>query len=242
MKNMLLKKTKYKNFNIYYYEDYFLMVAKKILGKNFRELKIIKNTKRNFVSLIKIDNKKYIYKEPRNEYRIPQRQIMTLLKKGEALTTLININELINEGFEEFAKPLVAVNRRKNGLITFSFFLMEYIDGEVDRAYIDEIIEVMKKVHKRRIYHGDFNPGNFLINKSKIKIIDTQGKKMGVTKYRAHYDMITMQYDSYQEMEYPYEKDFIYYIAYFIKKFKRLSFIEKIGKVKKKLRDKGWKI
>lgn len=242
MKDILLKKRKYKNLSIYYYEDYFLIIAKKILKKEFKELKIIKNTQRNFVSLIEIDNKKYIYKEPRNEYRIPQRQIMTLFKKGEALTTLININELINKGFEEFAKPLVAVNKRKNGLITFSFFLMEYVEGKVDRTYLDEIIDMMKKVHNNGVYHGDFNPGNFLINNGKIKIIDTQGKKIGITKYRAHYDMITMQYDSYPKMKYPYKKNFIYYIAYLMKRFKRLSFIEKIGEIKKKLRDRGWKI
>lgn len=242
MKDILLKKGKYKNLNVYYYEDYFLIIAKKILEKEFKELKIIKNTKRNFVSLIEIDNKKYIYKEPRNEYRIPQRQIMTLFKKGEALTTLININELINKGFEELAKPLIAVNKRKNGLIIFSFFLMEYVEGKIDRTYLDEIIEMMKKIHNNGVYHGDFNPGNFLINNGKIKIIDTQGKKIGVTKYRAHYDMITMQYDSYQEMEYPYKKDFIYHIAYLMKRFKRLSFVEKMGEIKKRLRDRGWKI
>ena len=35
--------------------------------------------------------------------------------------------------------------------------------------------------------------------------------------------MITMQYDSYKEMEYPYKKDIIYWIAYSIKKLKRMG-------------------
>ena len=65
---------------------------------------------------------------------------------------------------------------------------------------------------------------------------------MGLTNYRAHYDMITMQYDSYEEMKYPYKKDIVYYLAYFTKRLKRLPIIEKIGRIKKKLRDKGWKI
>lgn len=239
---MKLESCFYKDNSIYSFNESYMKLAKKVINAEFKEIQIIKNTKRNFVSLIEIDNKKYIYKEPRNEYRIPQRQIMTLFKKGESLTTLININELINEGFKEFAKPLVAVNKRKNGVIIFSFFLMEYVEGKVDRTYLDEIIEMMKKIHNRGVYHGDFNPGNFLINNGKIKIIDTQGKKMKYTKYRAHYDMITMQYDSYQEMKYPYKKDFIYYIAYLMKRFKRLSFVEKMGEIKKRLRDRGWKI
>lgn len=237
-----IKKEVFKGYNIYFLEEEYKMLAEKIIKKEFKEIEKIKDTKRNYVSLIEIDGIKYIYKEPRNEYRIPQRQIMTLLKKGEALTTLININELINKGFKEFAEPLVAVNKRKNGLIIFSFFLMEYVEGKVDRTYLDEIIEMMKKIHDNGVYHGDFNPGNFLISNGKIRILDTQGKKMRLTRYRAHYDMITMQYDSYEEMKYPYKKDMVYYLAYFIKRFKRLPAIEKIGKIKKNLRDKGWKI
>ena len=57
------------------------------------------------MSIIEVNNKKYVYKEPRNEFRIPQRQVTTLLKKGESLTTLVNINNLINMGFKEFVKP-----------------------------------------------------------------------------------------------------------------------------------------
>lgn len=237
-----LKKEKYRKYNIYFLEEKYKILAEKIIEKNFKEIKKIKDTKRNFVSLIEIDGNKYIYKEPRNEYRIPQRQFMTLFKKGEALTTLINVNKLIDMGFKEFVKPLTAVNIRKKGIINFSFFVMEYVLGEEDRRYLDEIVKKMEEIHRKGYYHGDFNPGNFLITDGKIKILDTQGKKMGLTKYRAHYDMITMQYDSYEKMKYPYKKDIIYHLAYFIKRLKRLPVIEKIGRIKKKLRDKGWKI
>jgi len=242
-KNMgKLKKEKYRKYNIYFLEEKYKILAEKIIEKNFKEIKKIKDTKRNFVSLIEIDGNKYIYKEPRNEYRIPQRQFMTLFKKGEALTTLINVNKLIDMGFKEFVKPLTAVNIRRKGIINFSFFVMEYVLGEEDRRYLDEIVKKMEEIHRKGYYHGDFNPGNFLITDGKIKILDTQGKKMGLTKYRAHYDMITMQYDSYEKMKYPYKKDIIYHLAYFIKRLKRLPVIEKIGRIKKKLRDKGWKI
>lgn len=242
-KNMKkLKQKKYKEYNIYFLEEKYKILAEKIIEKEFKEIRKIKDTKRNFVSLIEIDGNKYIYKEPINEYRIPQRQFMTLFKKGEAVTTLLNINKLIDIGFEEFVKPLTAVNIRKKGMINFSFFVMEYALGEEDRSYLDEVVKKMEEIHRKGYYHGDFNPGNFLIANGKIKILDTQGKKMGLTKYRAHYDMITMQYDSYEGMKYPYKKDIIYHLAYFMKRLKRLPVIEKVGRVKKKLRDKGWKI
>lgn len=41
--------------------------------------------------------------------------------------------------------------------------------------------------------------------------------------------MITMKYDSYDEMIYPYKKNLFYYLAYSMKRFKRLAFIEKLN-------------
>ena len=242
MEKIILKKEEYQGYKIYFYEEKFNNICKKILNKEYKELVRLKDTKRNFVSVIEINNKKYVYKEPRNEYRIPQRKLMTLFKKGEVLTTLINVNNLINMGFDEFIKPLAAVVHRDKKMISFSFLLMEYCEGIEDRKYLDLIVKTMEEIHKVGYYHGDFNPGNFLIENEKVRILDTQGKKMFFGNYRAHYDMITMKYDSYDEMIYPYKKDIFYYLAYFMKRYKRLKFIEKIGAFKKKLRDKGWKI
>ena len=233
---------KYKELNIYYYEKEFLDLALKVIDSDYSTYQILKNTKRNYVSIIEVNNKKYVYKEPRNEFRIPQRQVTTLFKKGESLTTLVNINNLINMGFKEFVKPLVAANKRKYGFIVSSFFIMEYVEGEDNRENLDMIVEKMQKIHSKGYYHGDFNPGNFLVENKQIHILDTQGKKMFFGNYRAHYDMITMKYDSYEEMTYPYKKNLFYYLAYSMKRFKRLTFIEKIKYFKKKLRDKGWKI
>ena len=81
-----------------------------------------------------------------------------------------------------------------------------------------------------------------MTSKDEVKILDTQAKKMIFGNYRAHYDMLTMKIDSYQEMEYPYKKNIFYYFAIFMKKIKKLKIIEIIKKKKKELREKGWKI
>lgn len=240
----MLKNIDYKGYNLYFYEDKYKEIGKKIVEKEYKVLNYIKDTKRNFVVLIEIDSKKYIYKEPRNEFRIPQRQFMTIFKKGEALTTLENVNKLIEEnGKSEFAKIYLAINKRKNRMIVESSFLMEYFEGEANYDFINKEVELLKTIHDLGVYHGDFNPGNFLVSKKgEIKIIDTQGKKMTFGKFRAHYDMLTMKIDSYSDMIYPYEKNIWYYTALGMKKLKRLKFVEEVKKYKKTLRDKGWKI
>ena len=238
---MLLVK-KYKGYSLFAYDNFFIEIGKNIIDKEYKELNIFKNTKRNYVSEIQINNISYIFKEPRNECIIPQRKFFTLFKKGEALTTLINVNQAISEdNLTEYAKPFLAIVKRKNGMICYSAFIQEKINIETDRN-LDKMIEITKKIHSKGYYHGDCNPSNFITSKDEIKILDTQAKKMGFGNYRAHYDILTMKMDSYNDMRYPYKKNIFYYLALFVKKFKKLKFIEKIKEKKKKLREKGWKI
>lgn len=238
----MLLEEKYKKYSLFAYDKFFIEIAKNIINKEYKELNIFKNTKRNYVSEIQINNINYIFKEPRNECVIPQRKFFTLFKKGEALTTLINVNKAISEdNLTEYAKPFLAIVKRKNGMICYSAFIQEKINMETDRN-LDKMIEITKKIHSKGYYHGDCNPSNFITSKDEIKILDTQAKKMGFGNYRAHYDILTMKMDSYQDMEYPYKKNVFYYLALFVKKFKKLKFIEKIKEKKKKLREKGWKI
>ncbi|WP_304206464.1 lipopolysaccharide core heptose(II) kinase RfaY [Fusobacterium perfoetens] len=238
----MLVKEKYKEKNIFCCNENYLQLGKKIIDLDYKIIKYLKNTKRNYVIVIEIENKKYVLKEPKNEFRIPQRKLMTFFKKGEVLTTLNNVNQLLEEGFKEFVKPLVAITQRKKGMICYSALLMEYYDGIIDISKRREMIELVKKMHEKRRYHGDFNPGNFLCKNNELKIIDTQAKKILLGDLKKHYDMLTMKLDSYKEMEYPYKKDIWYYLALGIKKVKRLKIVEKIKEKKKELRDKGWKI
>ena len=238
----MLRQVEYKGFNIFYYENKYVEIGKKIIENDYKTIKVLKDTKRNYVSAIEIDGNNYIVKEPRNEYIIPQRKLMSFFKKGEALTTLININKLINTyKIKEYVRPLMAITKRRNGMIVYSLLLMERVVGTEERN-LEILVNLMKKIHKKGFYHGDFNPSNFLNSNGDIFILDTQGKKMFFGDYRAHYDMLTMKMDSYKEMKYPYLKNIFYYFALLIKKIKKLPLVEKIKKYKKKLREKGWKI
>jgi lipopolysaccharide core biosynthesis protein rfaY len=238
----MLKKEIYKGFNIFSYDSKNIEIGKKILDNNYKTEIVFKDSKRSTVSEIKIDNNSYILKRIGNETIIPQRKLMTLFKKGEALTTLININKIMDElKISEYVRPLLAINRRKHGMIDFSLLVLEKVEGNssVDKV---ALIELIKKIHRNKIYHGDFNPSNFIFIKNGIKIIDTQGKKMSFGNYRAHYDILTMKMDTYPDLKYPYKKNLFYYIALAVKKMKRLKFVEKIKEKKKILREKGWKI
>ena len=248
---MKLKNKKYKKYEIYYYEDKFLNISKDIIDKNFQIVKIYKDTVRNYVAKISLKNEEYILKSPKAENIIPQRKILSAFKLGEALTTLKNVKEAEEKEITEFVKIYAAIVKR-NILIQESYILMENIEGEILRTEedIDKVLEIIEKLHKSNIYHGDLNTSNFIKVNNEIKIIDSQAKQEKYLNFKKWYDIFTLEEDMlvlslHYKIKEKYnflKKDIGYYTALFLKKFKNISAIKKIKRVKKKLRQKGWKI
>lgn len=250
---MKLKEEKYLDWKIFFSqtENSAMTLGKMILDGNYKIKKVYKDTKRNYVAQIEIENKNYILKEFRSEIIIPQRKIQTLFKKGEALSTLINTTEVIELGIEELVKPIVALVKKKL-TIEQSYLLMEYVEGVKISTIedIDKIMELVEKIHKNKIYHGDLNTSNFIKEGNKIRILDTQGKKEKIGSFKRWYDIFTLENDllvkelnyNVRDKYYLDKKDIWVYLAYLLKNFKNTKLIKKIKAKKKELRRKGWKI
>ena len=118
--------SKYQEWNIYYPENdkITLELGKNIIDSNYSVIKILKEGKRNYVAIISTNGKKYILKEFRSEIIIPQRKIQTYFKRGEALTTLKNGLESIEEDVFELVRPIAAIVKRKK-TIEKSYLIME---------------------------------------------------------------------------------------------------------------------
>lgn len=248
---MKLKNKEYKGYKIYYYDDKFLNIAKKIVDKNFKIIKIYKDTIRNYVIKILFEDEEYVLKSPKAENVIPQRKFLSVFKSGEALSTLKNIKEAEEKGITEFVKIYAAIVK-KNIFIQESYILMENIEGEVleDEKDISKVLKVVEKLHKNNIYHGDLNTSNFLKISNEIKIIDSQAKKEKYCNFKKWYDIFTLKedllvlylkYDIDEKYKFL-KKDIGYYAAFLLKKLKKLKIINIIRKMKKDLRKKGWKI
>ena len=250
---MKIEKYLYKGYSIYFptinleRKEY----GENIIDNNFKVLKVLKDTKRNYVAIVEIKNKKYILKEFRSEVVIPQRKIQTIFKEGEALKTLKNGYAAINEGIIELVEPILAIVK-KGIFIEKSFLLMEYVKGDILRTKedIDKVIEIIKKVHNIGRYHGDLNTSNFIKTDNGLKMIDTQMKKEKIWNFKKAYDILTLKEDLLVKMlNYNIDSKYIikrknlsYISAFILKKIKCSQIIKKIREKKKKLRKKGWKI
>lgn len=246
----MIKNMRYRDFKIYYKDECNKALAQKVLDQKYIVIDEYKNTERNYVAKIEIDKKFYVLKSPKAETVIPQRKVQTIFKKGEGLTSFKNIDYAKSIGLDFFIEPL-AVMVKKGIFLQESFILMEYVEGKLIRTVedIDIIMDMVKKIHEKGIYHGDLNTSNFIKTKSGIKIIDTQAKREKLWHFKRAYDILTMKNDllvlerEYEvEKDYKVQRDIGYLLAYIIKNFKRLPIVEKIRGLKVKLRNKGWKI
>ncbi|WP_330111456.1 lipopolysaccharide core heptose(II) kinase RfaY [Cetobacterium somerae] len=246
----MIKDVLYKEFKIYYKNEENKRLAEVVLDKNYKVIDEYKNTERNYVAKIEIDGQFYVLKSPKAETVIPQRKIQTVFKKGEGLTSFLNIEVAKNMGLDFFIEPL-AVMVKRGVFLKESFILMKYIDGEIIRTVedIDIIMDMVEKIHEKGIYHGDLNTSNFIKTSDGIKIIDTQAKRERFWHFKRAYDILTLKNDllvlerEYEvEKNYKVKRDIGYALAYIIKNFKKLPLVEKIRGLKVKLRNKGWKI
>jgi heptose II phosphotransferase len=250
---MKIESKSYKDWNIFYTkekEELFNLAKNIIDKKKIKILKEYKNTERNYVVKVFYKNEKYILKSSKNEINIPQRKYLSILKKGEAVTTLLNVTKIRDKGLKELYVPYLAMEKRNHKILQESYLITEFIDGEILSPYQDKrdvempiIVELLRKIHREGYWHGDANPSNFIASSIGVRIIDTKLKK-DFFGYGKNYDMLTLDISALNVEEYYTfnRKEIGYWLAKFIKVFKQNIFIKTVRKLKKNLRKKGWKI
>lgn len=217
MTNNVIKES-FEKKNIFYFDKKYREILEKVLNSEYKTEQEYKNDNRTYVAKIKIDNNNYILKKIYTTKKI--KKMLSVFKKGEALSTLLNINRAVEKGITELAKPLGAVVERKNGIIVNEMFLMEYYDGRRingEKEYL-RTLKILDKIYSLGRFHGDCNPANFYYVNGKIIILDTKLKKMLFGDYRKHYDILTLM--KYIKIKYPYEKNIFYYFAALVRRMR----------------------
>lgn len=246
-----MKEKKYKGYIVCYYDDRFYNICKKVIENDYKIKEVFKDTVRNYVVKIEINGEEFVLKSPKAENIIPQRKFFSAFKKGEAITTLLNTKIAYDENIKNFVKIYCAIVK-KNIFIKESYILMESIQGDKLKN-IEDVVDVMrliKRLHLKGIYHGDLNTSNFIKTKNGLKIIDSQVKREKISKFNRWYDIFTLKEDLLvKELKYDvfldyniFNKSIWYYFAKILKNFKNLYIIREIKRVKKNLREKGFKI
>ena len=222
MKKLLEKKENNRSF--YFYKKEYLHILEEILKLNYEIIKEFKNDNRTYVAKILINRKYYILKKIYNNKKL--KKYFSFFKDGESLLTLKNVNFCREKGLNELLEVYGVVLERKNGIIVNEFFIMEYFEGKkaTKDSELLKIIPVLDKIYLLKRFHGDCNPGNFILdNQDNVKVLDTKLKRMIFGNYRQHYDLLTLMKHFNKNIIYPYKKNIYYYLAFFIRKVRNLK-------------------
>ena len=172
-------KTTYKGWRVIFSGDQWLygLMDDIIAGKDVPIEKEVKNSARSRVLLLDHAGKKMILKSPREKNKRKWIRFTTLYRRGEAFKAIDNMVKLERLGIQS-NRPLLAMEKRRFGMVVDSWMLYEYLPGEVCReSNYPDVVKKLKEIHAKHILHGDAQIENFLISGNHVLTIDCNPKK-----------------------------------------------------------------
>lgn len=208
-------------------------IYKKIKNKDFKIKKVLKKDKRSEVYLISILDKEYIYKIPVEKNKRKWQRFLSIFRGGESKNEYKNYLKVLKKGFRG-PKPILYYEKKYIGMTVDSFFVNEYLDGEIGNLdNLDIISEELKKIHRKGYLHGDSQLSNFIIKNNQVYLIDAKLKKNIYLKAGEVYEYIYLEESCYKNID-VYKKSGIgYFLAKSLNKY-----LHWIGSLKNKLKGK----
>jgi heptose II phosphotransferase len=228
-----MEKIKINSKYVYYSEENNLKYFDAIENKNYELIQILKDDKRSYVALIEIDNKKIIYKIPREKNKRKWQRFLSVFRGSESKREHENIEKTKRLGFN-CAKPIISAEEKCGLFVIDSYFLYFYIDGiQAKSDSADEVSKILSKIHQLGFLHGDSQLENFIIsNENEIYLIDTKFIKNFYGNFGKAYEFIYLEESCHDDKISLYNKNSFFYIVSDI--FKK--YLELIRKIKKNRR------
>ena len=223
-----MKIKKIGNITIYYRDEKYLKILDNL--ESLEILKVFKDDQRSKVSLFEFNGEKLVFKVPREKNSRRWQQFLSFFRGSESYREYKQAKKINNAGFKTY-KPILAYEKRKNGMVIDSYFICEYLEGKTGAIEdLEKIKNELDKIHNRGYLHGDSQLVNFIITNVHIYIIDSKFRRNIFGKFGRSYEYIYLEESCHREIEY--DKESIYYkVAKLLNNLLHLK-----GKIKKKIR------
>jgi len=161
-----------------------------IQNNHFKIKDLLKENQRSKVQRITVFEKDLVYKIPTEKNNRKWIRFMTWFRKGEAFKNITGMDTLWSKDIKTTV-PIMAAEKRLFGMVTESWLLYEYLDGQscLDQFdYHPMVIETLKEIHKKGLLHGDSQIRNFVISHDEIYVIDSNPKPTGIFGFDRAYE------------------------------------------------------
>ncbi|MGF6907556.1 lipopolysaccharide core heptose(II) kinase RfaY [Fusobacterium sp. PH5-44] len=197
-----VSKIKKSNKTIYFNNKDNLKYYDKLNKKEYSILKVLKDDKRSYVVLMKIEEEKIVYKIPREKNIRKWQRFLSIFRGSQSKREFCEIEEIRRLGFNT-GTPLLAVEEKDGFVITDSYFLYSYVNGS-QSTYKDatEVGKVLTEIHKLGYLHGDSQLENFIISNEinkKIYLIDARFRKNIYRNFGKAYEFLYLEESCHKE-------------------------------------------
>lgn len=176
------------------------MFAQKILNKDYKIIKVLKDDKRSYVVLINIMDNRLVLKIPREKNTRKWQRFINGFRGSDSLRSYKMMNNLKKIGIKS-TEAVLAMEKRKNGLIIDSYLLMKYLNGkEIQNKYYLDVIKTLNSIHDKGYLHGDSQIQNFMSVEDEIYSIDLRLQKNIYGQIGRDYEFIYLR-ESCKEIE-----------------------------------------
>ncbi|MGL6023642.1 MAG: lipopolysaccharide core heptose(II) kinase RfaY, partial [Cetobacterium sp.] len=195
---------------IFYQKENYETLIKKIQNRDYKEIKKLKDDQRSRVHLIKIENKKYVYKEPIEKNNKIWQRLLSVFRGGESKREFLNCEKIKKLGFLG-PNPIVAFEKKRFLMTVDSFFLMEYVDGETSKIeHVDLVVKNLNAIHEKGYLHGDSQLSNFIIKEKKVYLIDCKLSRNLYGVIGKIWEFLYLEESCYKNIKSGYEKRTLY--------------------------------
>jgi len=221
---------KIRNITVYYREEKYLKILDQL--ENLEVLEVFKDDQRSKVSLFKFENEKLVFKVPREKNSRKWQRFLSMFRGSESYREYKQAEKINNTGLKTY-KPIIAVEKKKNGVIIDSYFICSFLEGRTGSFKdLNKVKSELDKIHSLGYLHGDSQLVNFIIGDIHTYIIDSKFRKNIWGKFGASYEYIYLEESCHREINY--DKQTIYYkVAKDVNRF-----LHWWGKVRKKIKNK----
>ena len=210
-----------------------LKIINKIKKKEFNIIKNLKDDKRSKVTLIEIDNNKYVYKIPKEKNTRIWQRLISIVRGSESKREYQNYLKIHKLGFKG-PVPIMYWEKKVLGFCVNSFLVSSYLEGEIaTKNELEKVEQELKKIHKKGYLHGDSQLDNFIIKNNETYLIDAKLIKNIYKKAGEAYEFIYLEESCHEEINIYDKKSLSYKLAKSLN-----SYLHWIGRMKKTIRRK----
>lgn len=167
---------KYKNWKYICNDKINIKFIENILEKKYEDIKVLKDDKRSLVKIIKMNDKNYVLKIPREKNKRKWQRVINIFRGSDSFRNFKMMEKLKKMGI--LSTEAVLALEKRNPFLVDSLLIMELLEGEkiTEKNYLD-VIETLKKLHLKGYLHGDSQIQNFMLKNGEIYLIDLRLQK-----------------------------------------------------------------